>query len=233
MFERFTDRARKIIALANQEAQRFNSQYIGTEHILLGMLKEGSGVAASALKSMEIDLRKVRLETEKLVKCGPDIVTMGKLPQTPRSKKVIEFAVEEARNLHHDYVGSEHILLGLLRESDGIAAQILMNLGIKSEDVRKAVLELLDAKKSGEELDGLIGIEIHDIVRYKLGVLGSNPLHCMSVVDIRNGSKVQAQRFTLEIDALLDKSVITIYEVGGNKRKAYFAGFTINMTCQA
>src|ERR671913_481007 len=100
MFERFTDRARKVMALANQEAQRFNHEYIGTEHILLGLVKEGSGVGANVLKNLDVDLRKVRLEVEKLVKSGPDMVTMGKLPQTPRAKKVIEYAIEEARNLN-------------------------------------------------------------------------------------------------------------------------------------
>ena len=112
MFERFTDRARKVMALANQEAQRFNHEYIGTEHILLGLVKEGSGVGANVLKNLDVDLQKVRLEVEKLVKSGPDMVTMGKLPQTPRAKKVIEYAIEEARNLNHNYVGTEHLLLG-------------------------------------------------------------------------------------------------------------------------
>jgi ATP-dependent Clp protease ATP-binding subunit ClpC len=145
MFERFTDRARKVMALANQEAQRFNHEYIGTEHILLGLVKEGSGVGATVLKNLEVDIKKLRLEIEKLVKSGPDMVTMGKLPQTPRAKKVIEYAIEEARALNHNYVGTEHILLGLLRESEGIAAQVLMNLGLKLEDVRQEVLNLLGA----------------------------------------------------------------------------------------
>ncbi|MDP7004978.1 MAG: ATP-dependent Clp protease ATP-binding subunit [Phycisphaerales bacterium] len=154
MFERLTDRARKVMALANQEAQRFNHEYIGTEHILLGLVKEGSGVGANVLKHLEIDLRKVRLEVEKLVKSGPDMVTMGKLPQTPRAKKVIEYAIEEARSLNHNYVGTEHLLLGLLREQDGVAAQVLMNLGLKLEDVREEVLNLLGAGVGQiEELD--------------------------------------------------------------------------------
>jgi len=151
MFERFTDRARKVMALANQEAQRFNHEYIGTEHILLGLVKEGSGVGANVLKNLEVDLRKVRLEVEKLVKSGPDMVTMGKLPQTPRAKKVIEYAIEEARNLNHNYVGTEHLLLGLLREQDGVAAQVLMNLGLKLEEVREEVLNLLGAGAESEE----------------------------------------------------------------------------------
>ena len=154
MFERFTDRARKVMALANQEAQRFNHEYIGTEHILLGLVKEGSGVGANVLKNLDVDLRKVRLEVEKLVKSGPDMVTMGKLPQTPRAKKVIEYAIEEARNLNHNYVGTEHLLLGLLREHEGVAAQVLMNLGLKLEEVREEVLNLLGAGVEGDEAAG-------------------------------------------------------------------------------
>ncbi|GJQ28736.1 MAG: ATP-dependent Clp protease ATP-binding protein [Phycisphaerae bacterium] len=155
MFERFTDRARKVMALANQEAQRLNHEYIGTEHILLGLVKEGSGVGANVLRNLDVDLRRVRLEVEKLVKAGPEMVTMGKLPQTPRAKKVIEYAIEEARNLNHNYVGTEHLLLGLLREHDGVAAQVLINLGLKLEDVREEVLNLLGA--GGEQGEGASG----------------------------------------------------------------------------
>jgi len=163
MYERFTDRARKVMQLANQEAQRFNHEYIGTEHILLGLIKEGSGVAANVLKNLDVDLRKIRIEVEKLVQTGPDMVTMGKLPQTPRAKKVIEYSMEEARNLNHNYVGTEHILLGLLREQEGVAAQVLMNLGLKLEEVREEVLNLLGhgleggegSERSGGERGGL------------------------------------------------------------------------------
>ncbi len=151
MYERFTDRARKVMQLANQEAQRFNHEYIGTEHILLGLIKEGSGVAANVLKNLDVDLRKIRLEVEKLVQSGPDMVTMGKLPQTPRAKKVIEYSMEEARNLNHNYVGTEHILLGLLREQEGVAAQVLMNLGLKLDEVREEVLNLLGHGVEGGE----------------------------------------------------------------------------------
>ena len=158
MFERFTDRARKVMALANQEAQRFNHEYIGTEHILLGLVKEGSGVGATVLKNLDVDIKKLRLEVEKLVKSGPDMVTMGKLPQTPRAKKVIEYAIEEARSLNHNYVGTEHILLGLLRESEGIAAQVLMNLGLKLEDVRQEVLNLLGA--GGDDGPAALGMKM-------------------------------------------------------------------------
>src|SRR5881409_1210271 len=154
MFERFTDRARKVMALANQEAQRFNHEYIGTEHILLGLVKEGSGVAANVLKNLDVDLRKIRLEVEKLVQSSPEVGTPGKLPQTPRAKKVIEYSIEEARNLDHNYVGTEHLLLGLLREQEGVAAQVLINLGLKLEDVREEVLNLLGHNMDSGESQG-------------------------------------------------------------------------------
>jgi ATP-dependent Clp protease ATP-binding subunit ClpC len=156
MYERFTDRARKVMQLANQEAQRFNHEYIGTEHILLGLVKEGSGVAANVLKNLDIDLRRIRLEVEKIVQTGPgsEMVTMGKLPQTPRAKKVIEYSIEEARNLNHNYVGTEHLLLGLLREQEGVAAQVLVNLGLKLEDVREEVLNLLGHNMPNESESG-------------------------------------------------------------------------------
>ncbi len=143
MYEQFTDRARKVMMLANQEARRFNHEYIGTEHILLGLVKEASGVAAKVLKNLGIDLRKIRLEVEKIVQAGPDMVTTGKLPQTPRAKKVIEYAIEESHNLAHPHVGTEHLLLGLLREGEGVAAQVLMNLLLRLPDVRKKVQETL------------------------------------------------------------------------------------------
>jgi catechol 2,3-dioxygenase-like lactoylglutathione lyase family enzyme len=143
MHERFTDRARRVMQLANQEAQRFNHEYIGTEHILLGLIRAGNGVAADVLKNLEVDLRKFRLEIEKLVQCGPDTATMGKLPQTPRAKMVLEYAMREARDLHHVFFGTEHILLGLLREEEGVAAQVLMNLGLRLDEVRAEIQAIL------------------------------------------------------------------------------------------
>ncbi len=152
MFDRFTDRAKKVMSYARQEAQRLNHEYIGTEHILLGLIQEGSGVAANVLKNMSVDLEKIRQEVEKIVKTGPSTVTMGQLPFTPRAKKVLELSMEEASALSHNYIGTEHLLLGLIRESEGIAAQVLMNLSIKLEDVREEVLEFLGASEhSGEE----------------------------------------------------------------------------------
>jgi ATP-dependent Clp protease ATP-binding subunit ClpC len=163
MYERFTDRARKVMQLANQEAQRFNHEYIGTEHMLLGIIKEGSGVAANVLKNLDIDLRKVRLEVEKIVQTGPggDQGVLGKLPHTPRAKKVIEYSVEEARGLNHNYVGTEHLLLGLLREQEGVAAQVLINLGLNLEDVRVEVMNLLGHNLSNDQA----GTSTHQIRR--------------------------------------------------------------------
>lgn len=148
MFDKFTDRARKVMALAREEAKRFNHEYIGTEHILLGLVKEGSGVAANVLQNLDIDLKKIRLEVEKIVQTGPDLVSVGQLPFTPRVKKVLEYAIEEARAMGHNYIGTEHQLLGLLREQEGVAAQVLLNLGVKLEDVREEVIELLGAESA-------------------------------------------------------------------------------------
>lgn len=143
MYERFTDRARKVMKLANQEARRFHHEYIGTEHVLLGLFKEGRGVAAHVLKHFDLDLRTIRVEVEKLIQSGPKLVRMRGLPRTPRAKKAIQYAMEEARNLGHNYVGTEHLLLGLIREHEGVAAHVLTNLGLNFEDVRKEVLQLL------------------------------------------------------------------------------------------
>lgn len=139
MYDRYTDRARKVMQLANQQALRFNLEYIGTEHVLLGLIEEGSGVAAGVLKSLDIDLSKIRLEIEKLVLRGRDTVGTRWLPQTPRVKKAIDYAIDESRSLNHNHVGTEHLLLGLLRDSENVAAQLLMNQGLKFEQVREVL----------------------------------------------------------------------------------------------
>lgn len=137
--------------LANREARRFNHEYIGTEHLLLGIIAERNGVAAAVLHDFGLDLRKVRLEAEKIVQHGPggERIAMGSLPRTPQAKKVIEYSIEEARKLSHSYVGTEHLLLGLIREKEGVAAQVLVNLGLQLEEVRKAVYRLLALPDSG------------------------------------------------------------------------------------
>ena len=149
MFNRFTERARKVIILAKEEARRFNHDYIGTEHILLGLIREGEGVAASVLEKMGLSLENIRLEIEKLVQPGPATQIIGDIPFTPRAKKALELAAEEARSLGHNYIGTEHILLGLIREGEGIASQVLLNLGLDLNRVRNEVLELLGSTLPG------------------------------------------------------------------------------------
>lgn len=159
MYERFTDRSRKVMALANAEAVRFGHEFVGTEHVLIGLLLEGSGVAANVLKNLDISLGELRKQTDKCVQPGPSRPDAGitafspsvtLLPLSPRSKKVVEYAQDEATRLQHNYVGTEHVLLGLLREGDGVAAQVLMNCGVKLEDVRDEVLNLLGEPNSRE-----------------------------------------------------------------------------------
>jgi ATP-dependent Clp protease ATP-binding subunit ClpC len=120
----FTPRAQQVLALARKEADRFNHNFIGTEHLLLGLIKLGQGVAVNVLQKMGVDLENVRLEVEKHVGAGPDQKVMGSIPYTPRVKKVLSLAAKEAKALNHTYVGTEHILLGLLKEGDGVAAKV-------------------------------------------------------------------------------------------------------------
>ena len=145
MFERFTDKARKVMAIANKEVQLFNHQYIGTEHIFLGLIKEG-GTGATVLKNLGVDIEKMLPEVEQhfKLKGGQDAAAEGKIPQTQNAIKVIEYAIDEARKLNHDYIGTEHILLGLLRVSEGIAAQVLANLGVNIETARMEIEKLTD-----------------------------------------------------------------------------------------
>jgi len=152
MFNRFTERARKVILLAKEEAKRFNHDYIGTEHILLGLVREGEGVAAAVLASFGLSPDKIRIEVEKLVQPGPSTVISGDLPFTPKAKKVIELAMEEARALGHNYIGTEHLLLGLIREGEGVASQVLINLGLELDKVREEVMNLLGSEIPGYEM---------------------------------------------------------------------------------
>lgn len=144
MFDKFTNRAKQVIKLAKKEAQRLNHNYLGTEHILLGLLKLGQGVAVNVLRNLNIDFETVRNEVEKLVGYGPEIQVYGDPALTGKVKKVFEFANEEAANLNHNYVGTEHLLLGLLRQTDGVAAQVLENLNVNLKEVRKEVLKELE-----------------------------------------------------------------------------------------
>jgi ATP-dependent Clp protease ATP-binding subunit ClpA len=151
MYERFSDAARKAMQLANRVSQELQHEYIGTEHIMLGMLKEGSALTLQLLSDQKIDPARVEEEIRKAVKIG-DQVVMGKLPQTPRAKKVIEYAMEEAQRFNHDYVGVEHLVLGCLRAEDGIARQVLENLGMKLDLARESVETHVDGQDPSEGL---------------------------------------------------------------------------------
>jgi len=157
MFNRFTERARKVIILAKEEARRFNHDYIGTEHILLGLVREGEGVAAAVLQKLDVSLENIRIEIEKLVQPGPTTQIIGDIPFTPRAKKALELAAEEARSLGHNYIGTEHLLLGLIREGEGIASQVLLNLGMDLNSVRNEVMSLLGSALPGMNQGGAQG----------------------------------------------------------------------------
>ncbi len=146
MFGRFTERAQQVLVLAQEEAKRLNHNFIGTEHLLLGLAREGSGIAARTLQNMSVDLNRVREEVERITPKGEKIVQQG-ISYTPRAKRVVELAIEESQNLGHNYVGTEHLMLGLVREGEGIAAQVLSNVGIDLKRARKEVISLL----GGEE----------------------------------------------------------------------------------
>src|SRR5262252_8949824 len=142
-FDKFTERARKVLQLAQEEAQRFNHNYIGTEHLLLGLVREGEGVAAKVLANLGVELNKVRSAVKFIIGRGDRTVT-GDIGLTPRAKKVIELSVDEARRLNHHYIGTEHLLLGLVREGEGIAAGVLESRGVSLDKVRAATIRVLD-----------------------------------------------------------------------------------------
>jgi len=153
MFERFTDRARRVVVLAQEEARMLNHNYIGTEHILLGLIHEGEGVAAKALESLGISLEAVRQQVHELIGQGQQAPS-GHIPFTPRAKKVLELSLRESLQLGHNYIGTEHILLGLILEGEGVAAQVLVKLGADLNRVRQQVIQLLHGYR-GEGLEGL------------------------------------------------------------------------------
>jgi ATP-dependent Clp protease ATP-binding subunit ClpC len=152
VFERFTDRARRVVVLAQSEARMLNQDYIGTEHLLLGLIQEGEGVAARALEQLDISLVAVQQRVEQLIGRGTQSPT-GHIPFTPRAKKVLELSLRESLNIGHNYIGTEHILLGLIREGEGVAAQVLRQLGADLERVRLEVLRLLAALPGAVAMD--------------------------------------------------------------------------------
>jgi ATP-dependent Clp protease ATP-binding subunit ClpC len=151
--QNFTPRAQQVLALAKKEADRFNHNFVGTEHLLLGLIKLGQGVAVNVLLKMGLDLETLRREVEKVVGTGPDQKVVGNIPFTPRVKKVLALAAREAKSLNHTYVGTEHILLGLLREGDGVAARVLKSLDVDIEEVRREVLKELDPQNFQSQRD--------------------------------------------------------------------------------
>jgi hypothetical protein len=146
-FDKFTERARKVLSLAQEEAQRFSHNYIGTEHLLLGLVREGDGVAAKVLSNLGVELNTVRRQVETIIGRG-DRIVLGEVGLTPRAKKVVELAVDEARRLNHHYIGTEHLLLGLVREGEGIAAGVLESLGVNLEKVRTQTIQVLSQSGS-------------------------------------------------------------------------------------
>src|SRR6201993_4956468 len=153
----FTPRAQQVLALARKEADRFNHNFVGTEHLLLVLIKLGQGVAVNVLQKLGLDLDTVRMEVEKQVGTGPDQKMIGNIPYTPRVKKVLALAAKEAKALNHTYVGTEHILLGLLREGDGVAARVLKNLDVDIEQTRQEILKELDPNFAAHEEGGAPG----------------------------------------------------------------------------
>jgi len=151
MLERFTDQARRVVRLAEEEARRLDHNYIGTEHILLGLIREGDGVAAKALESLEISLQAVREQVEEIIGQGQQVPSEV-IPFTPRAKKVLELSLRESLQLGHDYIGTEHILLGLIREGNGVAAQVLVKLGAELNRVRQRVIQLLHGHQGKEPI---------------------------------------------------------------------------------
>jgi ATP-dependent Clp protease ATP-binding subunit ClpA len=175
MFERFTDRARRVVVLAQEEARLLNHNYIGTEHLLLGLIHEGQGVAAKALESLGIRLEAVRAQVEEIIGRGQEAPS-GQIPFTPRAKKVLELSLREALQLGHNYMGTEHILLGLIREGEGVAAQVLVKLGADFSRVRQQVIQLLSGYAGDPE-----------------AVAGTRPVQMTVPEDLREAEEQLAQ----------------------------------------
>jgi ATP-dependent Clp protease ATP-binding subunit ClpC len=187
MFERFTDRARRVVVLAQEEARLLNHNYIGTEHILLGLVREGDGVAARALESLGISLKAVRQLVEQIIGRGQE-PTSGHIPFTPRAKKVLELSLREAHQLGHNYIGTEHILLGLLREGEGVAAQVLVRLGAELNRARGEVIQLLTGRDP--EVAGSVAVA---------GGVGEDVLLPRTVADLHNAlTKITARLEAIE-----------------------------------
>jgi len=160
--KQFSPRAQQVLALARKQAERFNHNFVGTEHVLLGLIEFGQGTAVTVLRKMGLELETVRMEVEKQVGTGPDHKMIGNIPYTPRVKKVLALAAKEAKALNHTYVGTEHILLGLLREGEGVAARILKNFDVNVEETRSEILKELDPNFNAKLQDKTRGSEYEE-----------------------------------------------------------------------
>jgi ATP-dependent Clp protease ATP-binding subunit ClpC len=209
MLEKFTDRSRRVLALANQKAQRLNHEYIDTGHVLLGLIEEGLGVGASVLKIFDVDLGKVQAEAETLLEPGPATVALGKLPQTPGTKKVIQDAIQEARGLKQRYVGTEHLLLGLLAEEEGAASVVFRKIGLSPEAIREQILDLLGAGGDAREIPSDVAerFKDHPLVRQYsvlIDLLDEQQADYTKAGDHRRGVAVRDQKYLLrqQLDGL-------------------------------
>jgi ATP-dependent Clp protease ATP-binding subunit ClpC len=203
VFERFTDPAKRAIALAQDEAGMLNHNYIGTEHILLGLVHEGDGAAARALASLNISLEDVRREVEEIIGRG-QAAPAGALPFTPRAKKVLEFSFRESLQLGHNYIGTEHILLGLIREGEGVAAQVLQKLGARLDRVRLAVIQLLSGSPApaGRYGDPLSPSPFEEREKVVLSFLINEGL---SISELANLLGVSEERVSEIVNAVIEK----------------------------
>jgi ATP-dependent Clp protease ATP-binding subunit ClpC len=165
VFERFTERAKQVVVLAQDEARALRHNYIGTEHILLGLLREEEGLAARVLESLDITVEEVRAQVARIIGPGDEPIVSGQIPFTPRAKKVLELSLREALSLKHNYIGTEHILLGLVRENEGVAARILLDFDADAEKIRNEIMRVL----SGPGGPGLVHTET---VQHRAGRIG-------------------------------------------------------------
>ncbi len=210
MFERFTDRARKVLTWANEEAVRLNQDHVGTEHLLLGLIAQSPGVAMTVLKDLGIDPRTVRGEVEKLMIRGSTATIVGKLPQTPSAQRVIELAIHEARGFNHSYVGTEHVLLGLVGEQNGVAARVLTALGLQIDRVRATVTEVLGVGRPPasptEPLDPLESYKDDPTVKHLLRFLETYKAEMQSAAGVGDHNRVaKLQKLLSDLDATIDQ----------------------------
>lgn len=223
------------MALASQEAQRLNHEHIGTEHVLLGLIKEGCGVGGTILKNYDLNIKILIEDILKLVPSGPDMVTTGKLPQTPITKKVIESAIDYARSLNHDYVGAEHILGGLVAEKEGIASQILVSKGFDEEKVKKDLEDLLGVSPQSEEVQEIQkpadywvvpreNMNLVEFLRtYDRYELFEGPGKHFKILNSEGPPKVDVGKFNLEREELSfePKNVTVMYDINNQKQIGY------------